>query len=159
MEYQIPSRIVKSSEIPLYSPVDGLTIRALVGKSGTIQSKICLEYSVAILEFTCKGKMYYRLPVMQSVCFVYVIHGSGSFGANQTPASEGENLVFGRGDDLSFTSSSGGLSFLLLSGETSREPVCRHGSIIAKSRRDMVRLFAEQAMFEFTRNSQRPHEK
>jgi hypothetical protein len=80
---------------------------------------------------------------------LYVLSGSGSVGAEQTPIREGQLAVFGEGDAITVTASaqqesrSPNLELLVLGGRPIREPIASHGPFVMNTRDEIYQAIQD----------------
>jgi len=72
--------------------------------------------------------------------FVYVYRGSALFGADKTPASEGQFFALSAGNGFRAETFTGG-RFLLIAGVPLREPVARYGPFVMNTQAEIQQAF------------------
>ena len=86
---------VPGEDIPLVHIKQGLDVKILAGlchkTTGVIQTQVPLQY----LDFRVQNNVEYThiAPVEMTTGIVYVYHGSGTFGAQDVRAKEGDTIL------------------------------------------------------------------
>lgn len=148
---------VPANAIPIIAINELLSVKILTGECNGTKAVIETDTPVQYLDFRAKvgAEFTHPIPPVMDTCIVYVYHGSGVF--NGVDAGDGETLLLGEGDHVSFQCKSvfsptergnvGGyeedLRFLLLSGKKLKEPVARHGPFVMNTRAELVQAFTD----------------
>jgi len=146
---------IKADSIPIESPANGVDIRIVSGKFGSVRGPVRdiladPEYFDISLE---PGITFTHLerPAGYTVA-AYVIGGSGVFGASETPARNRDMILFSDGNEIHVRSSSEGLRFLYFSGKPFREHVAWRGPIVMNTEAELQTAFQEYRAGTFIRH-------
>lgn len=143
-------RDIKSSEIPEVTLENGVKIRVISGKVGSIEGPVRdIVIEPEYLDIYIPAKSQYIHPTKRGhTVFAYIISGKGRFsdGAENNDASSGtsENLVlFGDGDRIVLSTEEDPVRFLLIAGKPIRELVAWSGPIVMNTREELRLAFEE----------------
>jgi len=75
--------------------------------------------------------------------FVYIVEGSGHFGAEAQRVESHKAVLFESGDSFTVKAADKGLRFLLFSGQPLGEPIAWGGPIVMNTREELQQAFAE----------------
>ena len=154
---------VPANAIPVIEINEFLSVKILTGECAGTKAVIETDTPVQYLDFRCKvgASFTHPIPKDMDTCIVYVYHGSGTF--NSVTAGDGETLLLGEGDVVTFEcikklvqpvqgergrgenvgNYQEDLRFLLLSGKKLKEPVARHGPFVMNTRAELVQAFED----------------
>ncbi|MHB1416944.1 MAG: pirin family protein [Chloroflexota bacterium] len=118
---------VTPSQVP-ESSGEGYQVRIIAGADSPVR----LRTPVLYLDVTVQpGKSWQGELPSDYNGFVYVLRGSGRFGANSGPGEEGRLLMLGEGDSLGATAEGETpLHFVLIAGQPHGEPIRLRGSFV-----------------------------
>ncbi len=118
---------LRADEVPERAG-QGVQTRVIVGPG----SPVILHTPVLYLDVTLQPNTPWREQVPAEFAgFVYVLAGSGTFGADGASGHAGELLALGAGEDVSATSEGQqALRFVLVAGEPHREPIRLRGPYV-----------------------------
>lgn len=136
---------ITKEDIPVIHEAAG-TIRIIAGRykdtagafEGAFIKPLYLDVELdAGVEWTCRIDG-------EDTLFVYILSGSGSFGAdNGAFAGEKHALLFGAGYVFRAQAASQGIRFLLLAGRPLREPIAWGGPIVMNTKEELEQAFRE----------------
>ncbi len=139
-------RDVKKDEIPLVRRPDRVFIKVISGQLDDVFGPVQdIVVDIAYLDVTLPPNHRWQHPINKGYkAFAYIISGEGFF-APQIKKSIGKEhlVIFQDGDQVSITSKSEGLRFLLVSGEPIGEPVAWGGPIVMNTSEELNLAFRE----------------
>jgi quercetin 2,3-dioxygenase len=156
-------RGVTSAEIPSVPDPGGATIKVIAGTVGSVTGPVrdvvtrpeYLDVSVPA------GRSFTRRTPRGHTAFAYVIGGKGVFCQELDPYSyeavganyfdmkrerligDGHLVFFGDGDELTVSTESEDVRFLLISGKPIREPIAWYGPIVMNTQEELRVAFDE----------------
>ncbi len=156
-------RDVKSSEIPLVTLENGVSIRVVSGRVNGVRGPVQdIVIEPEYLDITLPADTTYNHPTPPGhTVFAYIFEGSARFCTDQDPfdyEAAGENyfdlernpylgnhnlVVFGYGDEVQVTTAIEGARFLLISGKPLHEPVAWYGPIVMNTEEELRTAFRE----------------
>lgn len=127
-EKRIPPayKSVHADQIPVQQTGDA-TVRVLVGDG----SPTVVRTPATYLDVTLPASGTAEFPVpAEWQGFIYVLEGSGQFGAGGTPVHAGQIAVMGPGESFGAQGGAQGARFVLLAGRPYRQPVRWNGPFV-----------------------------
>ena len=126
---------------------DGAEIRVISGSSGDVKSATKNYAPVTMVEITIEAGHTVKqdLPADYNG-FIYVLQGSGLFGANEVEGKKQEVLWLSQSIDKSSEisiSATDQLKFLVIAGKPLREPVVASGPFVMNTQEQMVQTFKD----------------
>ena len=127
---------IPAASIPVAQSDDGLvTVRVIAGEALGVSARIETRTPIMYLHFTLRpGATHVQRVPADYNAFAYVVEGRGRFGAEGTPAGDGQMVLFARdGEEATISNpsdASGPLEFLLIAGVPLNEPVARYGPFV-----------------------------
>lgn len=134
-------RGIKKDEIPVLEN-EGIEIKVLSGRIDEMEGPV-QDLVVDVEYFDVKlaaGKQFEHLTESSRKVLAYVFEGSGYLGDVLVTAQQ--CALFGEGDTVKVRTDDG-LRFLLVSGETLKEPVAWGGPIVMNTKEELARAFKE----------------
>ena len=140
---------IAAAEIPFAESNDGLVqARVIAGESLGVSARIETVIPITYLHLTIAPGGALEQPLVPALnAMVYCFGGAGEFGPHGTPATDGQLVFFGDGDEARIAVSPDAtepLQALLLAGAPLGEPVARYGPFVMNTRDELV-----QAMQDF----------
>ena len=139
-------RGITAAEVPIVTDPGGATIKVV---AGTVAGVTGPARDVAIqpdyLDVTVPpgGTFVHATPRGHTV-FAYVIGGTGYFDLQRDRAISDRHLVsFGDGDQVSISTESESVRFLLIAGKPIKEPIAWRGPIVMNTNEELQRAFEE----------------
>jgi quercetin 2,3-dioxygenase len=156
-------RGLKASQIPVISPVEGVTVRIICGEiEGTKGPVTDIVTDPEYLDVSVDADSQFIHPTKPDhTVFAYVIDGEGRFcqeGDSFTYQVQGENyfdmerrttivnntlVSFDKGDQVVISAEKKTLRFLLISGKPIGEPVAWYGPIVMNTQEELRTAFDE----------------
>jgi redox-sensitive bicupin YhaK (pirin superfamily) len=138
-------REVTSGEIPEVNQPGGVKVKIICGRVGeTVGPVRDIVTDPEYLDVSIPAGATFEHPTTPGhTVFVYVIGGSGSFGATATPAKDRDLLLFDDGELLRVSTDGEEVRFLLISGMPLAEPVAWRGPIVMNTREELELAFRE----------------
>lgn len=138
---------IPSARIPEATSDDGsVSVRVLAGEALGRKAVIETRTPIAYLDVTLRPEAVFTQPIESDWnAFAYVVEGSGLFGADETPASPHQLVLFrndGSGARLE-AGPRGPLRVLLIAGRPLHEPVARAGPFVMNTRAEVVQAFED----------------
>jgi hypothetical protein len=165
-------REVKSTQIPEVTVEEGVKVRVICGEVNGVKGPvrdIVTDPEVLDVKIPAKSRFLHNVGP-EHTAFAYVIEGKGYFDQGRDPYAveiEGANyfdferdcligpeslVMFGDGDQLSFTTADEAVRFLLVSGKPIREPVAWYGPIVMNTQDELKIAFEEYQNGTFIKN-------
>jgi len=156
-------REVKSTQIPEVTVEEGVKVRVICGEVNGVKGPvrdIVTDPEVLDVKIPARSRFLHNVEPGHTA-FAYVIEGKGYFDQGRDPYAveiEGANyfdferdcligteslVMFGDGDQLSFTTADEAVRFLLVSGKPIREPVAWYGPIVMNTQDELKIAFEE----------------
>eukprot|EP00241_Pyramimonas_parkeae_P023103 CAMPEP_0114323210 /NCGR_PEP_ID=MMETSP0059-20121206/27728_1 /TAXON_ID=36894 /ORGANISM="Pyramimonas parkeae, Strain CCMP726" /LENGTH=278 /DNA_ID=CAMNT_0001451419 /DNA_START=175 /DNA_END=1012 /DNA_ORIENTATION=- len=122
----------------------GVTAKIIAGECGGTPAVVQTLVPIQYIDFWVNegASFTHTVSTEMETCFCYVYKGEGTFSKGQK-GSEGDMLLMGSGDSLSFTGGKGGMEFLLLAGKKLREPIARHGPFVMNTKQEIMQAFQD----------------
>ena len=139
-------RDVKSSQIPVISTRDGVTIRIICGAvDGTRGPVRDIVTDPEYMDVTVPPGTEFRHPTKPGhTVFAYVVNGEARFCRQKTPcATNGTLVLFEDGDHIAVCTDEEAARLLLVSGKPIGEPVAWHGPIVMNTQEELRVAFEE----------------
>ncbi|MCF7942544.1 MAG: pirin family protein [Spirochaetia bacterium] len=148
------SQLITVEEIPELSFTSGLNIRLIAGDVSGIHGPLHREgVELEFLDIRMPAQTTYTHPTRHGHCvFAYVIEGEGYFSKerNRSPSGEeakdyldplrpehfstGAVILYDAGDQVTFSTNSSTVRFLLISGRPIGEPLAWYGPVVMSTR-------------------------
>jgi redox-sensitive bicupin YhaK (pirin superfamily) len=131
------------AQIPKAQTPDGsVHVVVIAGEALGTHAVIETRTPIMLLHFTLQpGASLFQAVPEDYNALAYVISGEGQFGTDERPASEGQAVIFGTGDEVRLAVSPEATepaSFLLLAGVPLNEPVARYGPFVMNTREELL---------------------
>lgn len=144
---------LRAQDLPLREQ-DGAKIRVFSGSSGDVTASTRNHVPVTMLEISLEpgASLSQELPGSYNG-FIYILEGSGAFGAGQTPGQQNQVLWLGSGgnepqSEITIQAKER-LRLLLWAGEPVKEPVVAYGPFVMNSQAEIVQAFADYRAGKF----------
>ncbi|HEY4230602.1 MAG TPA: pirin family protein [Thermoanaerobaculia bacterium] len=138
---------IPAERIPEAASEDGaVTVRVLAGEALGKRAVIDTRTPITYLDVRLRPGAVFEQPLDAKLrAFVYVVEGSGEFGAGRTPAGQHELVLFRSDGERVRLAASGTepLRALLIAGEPLDEPVARAGPFVMNTRAEVVQAFED----------------
>lgn len=127
---------------------DGAFIRVYSGSSGDVGSNTLNYTPVTFVEMVVDEgcSIIQDLPGSYNG-FIYVLEGSGTFGANHVEAQKGQAMWLGSADEAKMSSirvaANETLRLVLFAGEPLREPVVARGPFVMNTEEEIVQAYMD----------------
>ncbi len=145
-------RDITAERIPLVELANGARVKVIAGRLEGAQGP--MDDIVIDPEFLdCSlpaGERFVHATDPAYTAMIYVIGGSG--GIDGKTVSNGELVLFEKGDRLSVGAQADGFRFLLLTGKPLGEPVAWRGPIVMNTQEELDRAFKEYREGTFIKN-------
>jgi redox-sensitive bicupin YhaK (pirin superfamily) len=145
-------RDITAERIPLVELANGARVKVIAGRLEGAQGP--MDDIVIDPEFLdCSlpaGETFVHATDPAYTAMIYVIGGSG--GIDGKTVSNGELVLFEKGDRLSVGAQADGFRFLLLTGKPLGEPVAWRGPIVMNTQEELDRAFKEYREGTFIKN-------
>ncbi len=131
---------ISADRMPTAASADGrVSVKVIAGESLGVSAMIDTRVPIQYLHFTMQPGASVTQPVgADDNVFAYVLSGTGLFGPEADPASEGQAVLFAAGGDSAkiavAESATEPLSVLMLSAAPLNEPVARYGPFVMNTR-------------------------
>jgi redox-sensitive bicupin YhaK (pirin superfamily) len=139
-------REVKASMIPVATPSEGVNVKVICGKVGSVEGPVkniiidpeCLDVTLT------PGALFSHAVQDEHNVFAYVVEGLGKFDETEQHFVNVESVVlFGKGDAVQVRAGNSGVRFLLVSGRPLREPVAWYGPVVMNTEEELRVAFDE----------------
>ena len=142
---------LRSSEVKLLTSADGgALIRLIAGDLAGLAGPGVTHTPITMIHATLYPGTRMVLPWPPGFnALAYVLNGTGQFGAERRPATEGQLVVYGAGDtitaiaDAKQDSRSANLDLLILGGAPIGEPVAWYGPFVMNTREELAQAFKD----------------
>ncbi|HVR44286.1 MAG TPA: pirin family protein [Thermoanaerobaculia bacterium] len=133
---------------------EGARIRVFAGEAWGVRGPARTLHPVTMLEIWLEPEASIGLGLPgDDTAFLYVIEGSGRFGAEGAMAGAGERVVFERGPQGASSSviafADGPLHAVFWSGSPIREPIAAGGPFVMNTREELLQAFADYSQRRF----------
>jgi hypothetical protein len=136
------------AEVPR-AVVEGAEVKIIAGEAFGVDAKVVTRTPIIYLDVKLQpGKSLEHAVKDTYNGFVYVLEGSGTFGANQKHSDAHTTLVMGNGSALDVQAGDQGLHYVLIAGEPIGEPVVQYGPFVMTTNEEIM-----QAMRDYQTNS------
>lgn len=125
---------------------DGVSVRVIAGEAMGASAVIDTRTPIIYLHYTLSPGTRVEQPVSAGLeVFAYIVSGAGTFGHEQSPAGEGQMVIFASdGDSVSFQADpKQTLELLLLGGVPLREPIARYGPFVMNTQGEILQAMAD----------------
>ena len=139
-------REVKASMIPVATPSEGVNVKVICGKVGSVEGPVRhIVIDPEYLDVTLAPHALFSHVVQdEHNVFAYVAEGLGKFDETEQHAISAESIVlYGKGDEVKVEAGNTGVRFLLVSGRPLREPVAWYGPIVMNTEEELQIAFEE----------------
>jgi redox-sensitive bicupin YhaK (pirin superfamily) len=132
---------VTSADVPVIE-VDGATVRLVAGEFSGVKGPVSeIAIQPLYMDVTLSPGAQFELPVPSGHAVnAYLFEGAANFGG--TSAEAVKMLVFGQGDQVKVTTSSGG-RFVLMAGQPIREAIVPYGPFVMNSEAEIRQVFED----------------
>ena len=136
---QIPATHIPVAQTEDRSVTVGVIAGEALGAKAVIQTRTPITY----LHFTLQPGATIIQPVPKEYnAFVYVLEGSGLFGAEPAPGDDGQMVLFSQdGEDVAISNPADAqrpLDLLLIAGVPLNEPVVRYGPFVMNTEAEII---------------------
>lgn len=138
-------REVKSADIPVITPGEGVAVRIISGNVEGTQGPVrdvVIEPEYLDVELA-PGASFSRPVRRGNTAIAYVIGGEGRFGGGPGLHSNATLVLFGDGDEVLAEAGKKSMRFILVSGTPIREPVAWHGPIVMNTQEELRTAYRE----------------
>lgn len=148
-------RDITATMIPAIEEPAG-TVRVIAGTYGTAKGATQGDYVRALMiDVRLKPGAQWSLPTdPKETLFIYIVDGSGRFGAPADPVGSRRAVLFGEGDEFAVEAGREGMRFVLCAGQPLREPIAWGGPIVMNTQAELDQAFAELDNGTFIRGTQ-----
>ena len=139
-------REVKASIIPIATPSEGVKVKVICGKVGSVEGPVRhIVIDPEYLDVTLAPDALFSHAVQnEHNVFAYVVEGFGKFDETEQHTINAESIVlFGKGDEVKVEAGNTGVRFLLVSGRPLLEPVAWNGPIVMNTEEELQIAFEE----------------
>jgi len=139
-------RDVKASMIPLAIPSEGVKVKVICGKVGSVEGPVRdIVIDPEYLDVILAPEAHFSHAVQdEHSVFAYVVEGLGRFDETEHDTIGSESIVlFGKGDEVKVEAGNIGVRFLLVSGRPLREPVAWYGPVVMNTEEELRIAFEE----------------
>jgi quercetin 2,3-dioxygenase len=142
---------LRAGEVALVrSPDGGALLRIIAGEVGGHRGPGSTHTPITMVHATLSPGAQIRLPWRPDFnSLVYVLSGKGAFGIQRRPATTGQLVVFGAGDQVTIAadpvqeSRSPELDVLILGGRPIGEPVAWYGPFVMNTRDELIQAYED----------------
>ena len=142
---------LRAGEVVLVrSPDGGSLLRVIAGQVGDHKGPGSTHTPITMVHATISAGAQLRLPWRTDFnALVYVLSGHGAFGIQRRPATLGQLVVYGPGDQLTIAadpvqdSRTPELDVLILGGKPIGEPVAWYGPFVMNTRNELVQAYED----------------
>jgi quercetin 2,3-dioxygenase len=134
---------IPSAKIPVAESADGrVKVKVIAGEALGKRAVIDTRTPIMYLHFTLQPSTKFTQPIPQDFnAFVYVVGGSGLFGADEKPAQREQVVLFANDADNIFMkvpdNALSPLNVLLIAGAPLNEPVVRYGPFVMNTKEEI----------------------
>jgi redox-sensitive bicupin YhaK (pirin superfamily) len=148
-------RGLTASQIPEVTLEGGARVKVICGRVGETTGPVRdIVIDPEYLDITIPAGGLFEHPTKPGhTVFAYVIGGHGLFGAERTPASNRDLLLFDDGERIQIANGTEEVRFLLISGMPLAEPVAWRGPIVMNTREELETAFREYRQGTFIKQS------
>jgi redox-sensitive bicupin YhaK (pirin superfamily) len=148
-------RGLTASQIPEVTLEGGARVKVICGRVGETTGPVRdIVIDPEYLDITIPAGGLFEHPTKPGhTVFAYVIGGHGLFGAERTPASNRDLLLFDDGERIQIATGTEEVRFLLISGMPLAEPVAWRGPIVMNTREELETAFREYRQGTFIKQS------
>lgn len=135
---------IPAAQIPVAQTEDqSVTVRVIAGEALGAKAVIQTRTPITYLHFTLQPGATIIQPVPKEYnAFVYVLEGSGLFGAEPEPGDDGQMVLFSQdGEDVAIANPADAqrpLDLLLIAGVPLNEPVVRYGPFVMNTEAEIA---------------------
>ena len=148
-------RDITSGEIPEIRTDSGVRIKIICGSFGGVKGPVSdIVIDPEYMDVTMPPETEFTHFVTPGhTVFAYIIDGSGQFDKSRESVLERENVViFGDGGEVTVTSGSEGVRFLLIVGKPIGEPIAWYGPIVMNTNEELRVAFEEYEQGTFLKH-------
>jgi redox-sensitive bicupin YhaK (pirin superfamily) len=139
-------RDISSEDISLVYPGNGVLIRIICGIVDGVAGPVTgISTEAEYLDITLPADTNYSHPTLSgSTSIAYVIGGAGQFEPGEADEFGDKTLIlFSNGEEITVTSGSKGVRFLMLCGKPLGEPIAWQGPIVMNTEEELHHAFEE----------------
>jgi redox-sensitive bicupin YhaK (pirin superfamily) len=147
-------RDIKSDQIPEINTSDGVKIRVICGEvDGVKGSARDIVIKPEFLDVMIPANTEYIHPTKSGhTVFAYVIDGNGLFSKAKKEAANTNLVLFDDGKQITVTTESKSVHFLLISGKPLNEPIAWRGPIVMNTQEELETAFEDHRNGNFIKN-------
>lgn len=137
---------IKAAEIPSVSPAKGISVRVVAGEFMNVKGPVKdIVADPEYLEATVSPGNHFLINVKPGhTVFAFVHKGEANFDdEGSSPVKEGQLAKFGEGDQVSISTGTQEVRFLLVSGKPLHEPIAWGGPIVMNTEDEINLAFKE----------------
>ena len=137
-------RDIRDEDVPVVTD-GGASVRVIAGSYKQTRGAAQGDYvKMRMLDIDLEPGAGFELETPQDeTLFVYLVAGSGSFGAEKEAVGEKHAVLFSKGDGVTITAGTKGLRFILCQAKALDEPIAWGGPIVMNTRAELQQAFDE----------------
>ncbi len=135
---------IRDEDVPVVAD-NGASVRVIAGSYKDTKGAAQGDYvKMRMLDVDLQpGKTFELETAQDETLFVYLIAGSGLFGAKKEAINEKHAVLFSRGEGVAITADKQGLRFVLCQARALQEPIAWGGPIVMNTRAQLQLAFDE----------------
>ena len=135
---------IRDADVPVVTE-SGASVRVIAGSYKGTKGAAQGDYvRMRMLDADLKPGADFELETPEDeTLFVYLVTGSGSFGADKRAIGEKHAVLFSKGDGVTITAGARGLRFILCQAKALNEPIAWGGPIVMNTRQELQQAFDE----------------
>lgn len=135
---------IRDEDVPVVADGSG-SVRVIAGSYKDTPGAAQGDYvKMRMLDIDLKPGAGFELETPQDeTLFVYLVAGSGSFGAGGKAVGEKHAVLFSKGDGVTITAGERGSRFILCQAKALNEPIAWGGPIVMNTRQELQLAFDE----------------
>lgn len=135
---------IRDEDVPVVAD-NGASVRVIAGEYKGTKGAAQGDYvKMRMLDVDLKPGAAFELETLDDeTLFVYLVAGSGSFGATQEVIKEKHAVLFSKGNGMTIAACADGLRFVLCQAKALHEPIAWGGPIVMNTRQELQKAFDE----------------
>jgi quercetin 2,3-dioxygenase len=140
---------IPAAQIPVAQTPDGsVTVRVIAGEALGAKAVIETRTPMIYLHYTLQPGAAIAQPVPKEYnTFAYILDGSGLFGTEQEPGTDGQMVIFAQdGDEVAIANRADAeqpLDLLLIAGVPLNEPMVRYGPFVMNTEAEILQAIED----------------